>query len=93
MALTAELPEGVRYLAELLRSRLRYGKLDPFFRPVRDQQGEYRNDGTHSFSPDELIHMDWLCENVVGHIPTLEEVIPASQATVRLLGVFQEDVP
>ena len=93
VALTAELPEGVRYLAELLRSRLRYGKLDPFFRPVRDQQGEYRNDGTHSFSPDELIHMDWLCENVVGHIPTLEEVIPASQATVRLLGVFQEDVP
>ena len=93
VALTAELPEGVRYLAELLRSRLRYGKLDPFFRPVRDQQGEYRNDGTHSFSPDELIHMDWLCENVVGHIPRLEEVIPASQATVRLLGVFQEDVP
>jgi hypothetical protein len=37
--------------------------------------------------------MDWLCENVVGHIPTLEEVIPASRATVRLLGVFQEDVP
>ena len=93
VALTAELPEGIRYLAELLRSRLRHGKLDPFFRPVRDQEGNYRNDGTHSFSPDELIHMDWLCENVVGHIPTLEEVIPSSRATVRLLGVFQEDVP
>ena len=93
VALTAELPEGVRYLAELLRSRLRYGKLDPFFRPVRDQQGEYRNDGTHSFSPDELIHMDWLCENVIGHIPREEEVIPESRATVRLLGVFGEDVP
>ena len=39
------------------------------------------------------MHMDWLCENVIGHIPTLEEVIPASRATVQLLGVFQEDVP
>ena len=93
VALTAELPEGVRYLAELLRSRLRHGKLDPFFRPIRDQEGNYRNDGTHPFSPDELIHMDWLCENVVGHIPTLDEVIPSSRATVRLLGVFGEDVP
>ena len=93
VALSAELPEGVRYLAELLRSRLRHGKLDPFFRTVRDQQGVLRNDGTRSFSPDELMHMDWLCENVVGHIPTLEEVIPASRATVRLLGVFQEDLP
>ena len=93
VALTAELPEGVRYLAELLRSRLRHGKLDPFFRPVRDQEGNCRNDGTRSFSPDELVYMDWLCDNVVGHIPTLEEVIPSSRATVRLLGVFQEDVP
>lgn len=93
VALTAELPEGIRYLAELLRSRLRHGKLDPFFRPVRDQEGICRNDGTHSFSPEELLHMDWLCENVVGHIPTLEEVLPSSKATVRLLGVFGEDVP
>ena len=36
--------------------------------------------------------MDWLCDNVVGHIPRLEEVIPASKATVKLLGVFEEDV-
>ena len=93
VALTPELPAGVRYLAELLRSRLRQGKLDPFFRPIRDQQGVYRTDGTHSLTPDELMHMDWLCENVIGHIPTLEEVIPASRATVQLLGVFQEDVP
>ena len=93
VALTPELPEGIRYLAELLRSRLRHGKLDPFFRTIRDQQGNCRTDGTHSLTPDELMHMDWLCENVIGHIPTLEEVIPASRATVRLLGVFQEDVP
>jgi hypothetical protein len=37
--------------------------------------------------------MDWLCENVIGHIPTIDEVIPESRATVNLLGVFQEDLP
>ncbi|MBQ7230018.1 MAG: BMP family ABC transporter substrate-binding protein [Oscillospiraceae bacterium] len=93
VALTGDLPLGVRHLAEMLRGGLRQGTLDPFLRPIYDQQGVLRTDGTRGFTPDELMHMDWLCENVVGHIPTLEEVIPASRATVQLLGVFQEDLP
>ena len=93
VAITAEVPEGLRYLAEMLRGGLRQGKLDPFLRPIRDQAGNLRSDGLTGFTPDELIHMDWLCENVVGHVPTIDEVIPASRATVQLLGVFQEDVP
>ena len=93
VALTDRLPEGLRYLAQLLRQQLLEGRIDPFLRRVTDQQGRERCDGIHPLTPDELLRMDWLCENVVGHIPTLEEVIPASKATVRLLGVFQEDVP
>ena len=93
VALTAEVPEGLRYLAQMLRGGLRQGKLDPFLRPIRDQAGDLRCDGLTGFTPDELVHMDWLCENVIGHIPTIDEVIPASRATVQLLGVFQEDVP
>ena len=93
VSLTDRLPEGVRYLAEMLRGGLRQGTLDPFLRPIRDHAGNLRSDGLTGFTPDELIHMDWLCENVIGHIPTIDEVIPASRATVQLLGVFQEDVP
>ena len=93
VALTEELPEGMRCLARMLRKGLKDGSLDPFLRLVRDQESILRCDGATPLTPDELMHMDWLCENVVGHIPRLEEVIPASQATVRLLGVFQEDVP
>ena len=93
VTLTDALPEGIRYLAEMLRGGLRRGALDPFLRPIRDQQGNLRSDGSRSFTPDELMHMDWLCENVIGHIPTLEEVIPESRATVQLLGVLQEDLP
>jgi len=93
VTLTDALPEGIRYLAEMLRGGLSRGALDPFLRPIRDQQGNLRSDGSHGFTPDELMQMDWLCENVIGHIPTLEEVIPESRATVQLLGVFGEDVP
>ena len=91
VALTDKLPDGVRYLAEMLRTGLIKGTIDPFRRPITDQNGILRNNGTQSFTPEELMHMDWLCDNVVGHIPRLEEVIPASKATVKLLGVFEED--
>ena len=76
----------------LLRTGLIKGTIDPFRRPITDQKGILRNSGAQSFTPEELMHMDWLCDNVVGHIPRLEEVIPASKATVKLLGVFEEDV-
>ena len=92
VALTDKLPEGVRYLAEMLRTGLIKGTIDPFRRSITDQNGILRNNGTQSFTPEELMRMDWLCGNVVGHIPRLEEVIPASKATVKLLGVFEEDV-
>ena len=93
VTLTEDLPDGVRYLAAKLRGGLRQGALDPFRRPIRDQQGVLRRDGRQGFTPAELMNMDWLCENVIGHIPTLEEVIPESRATVQLLGVRQEDLP
>ena len=93
VSLTDRLPEGVRCLAELLRRELIEGRLDPFLRRIVDQNGTERSDGTHPLSPDELLRMDWLCQNVVGRIPTLEEVIPESKATVELLGVFQEELP
>ena len=91
VSLTDRLPEGLRCLAQLLRRELIEGRIDPFLRRLVDQDGRERSDGSRPLSADELLKMDWLCENVAGHIPALEEVIPASKATVRLLGVFQED--
>ena len=93
VSLTDKLPEGVRYLAKLLHSGLAEGRIDPFLRRIVDQQGRERSDGSQPLTPDELVRMDWLCGNVVGHIPGLDEVIPASKATVKLLGVFGEDGP
>ena len=93
MTLTDKLPEGIRYLAQIIRSGLHQGTIDPFLRRIVDQKGVVRCDGIQPLTPDELVKMDWLCDNVIGHIPTIDEVIPESRATVNLLGVFQEDLP
>ena len=88
-----KLPEGVRRLAELLRKGLEEGTIDPFARRITAQDGTIKNDGTRSFTPEELIHMDWLCENVIGDIPPFEEILPISQNIVRELGIYRDTIP
>jgi hypothetical protein len=85
------LPTGVRKLALLLEKSIINHTLDPFARKIIAQDGTVKNDGTTTFTPEELLHMDWLCENVHGTIPTLEEILPMSQGVVKLLGVYSKE--
>lgn len=91
--LSEELPEGVKALAEFLKEGLRNGTIDPFRRRLVAQDGTVINDGSRGLTADELLHMDWLCDNVNGSIPKFQELLPISQPTVRLLGVYREDIP
>ena len=90
---STRLPEGVRQMAKLLERGLSDGTLDPFMRRLVAQDGTVKNDGTRKLTPDELLRMDWLCENVVGQIPPFEEILPYSQTMVRELGVYRDKIP
>ena len=52
-----------------------------------------RNAGKQYFSPEEIINMDWLCENVDGKIPDFEELVDKSKPLVRLLGIYRDQLP
>ena len=93
ISLSDKLPEGVRQLASLLRRGLIEGTLDPFGRRIVSQDGSLRSDGTHRFSPEELLKMDWLCDNVLGSIPSYDEILPVSQPLVRELGLYSDKIP
>ena len=90
--LSPGLPEGIRRLVEHISRDLRGGWFDPFLCTIRDQSGMLRNDGSRSFSAEELIRMDWLCENVYGHIPTLNELKPEAVETAKILAIHPEDL-
>ena len=47
--------------------------------------------GTNRY--DELLKMDWLCENVVGTIPAFDELLPHAQQMVRELGIYRDQLP
>ena len=91
--LSDKLPAGVRALAELLRKNLIEGTLDPFARKLIAQDGTVKNDGTRILTPKERLNMDWLCENVMGSIPSFDQILPMSRTMVRELGIYRDSIP
>lgn len=88
--LSPGLPDGIRRLAEHLCRDLRGGWFDPFLCQIHDQNGTLRNDGSRGFSPEEILRMDWLCANVDGRIPAVEELRPEAMETARILAIHPE---
>ena len=93
LELSRKLPAGVRQMAKILRYGMMSGEIDPFRRRIVAQDGTVKNDGTATFTPEQLIRMDWLCENVIGSIPPFEELLPQAQPLVRELGIYRDKIP
>ena len=91
--LDEHIPEGLQALARILRQGLIDGTIDPFRRRIVAQDGSVKNDGSHSLTPDEVLRMDWLCDNVEGHIPGFEELEGYAKPIVRQLGIYRDRIP
>ncbi len=89
LQLSPSLPDGIRRLAEHLCHDLSGGWFDPFLCRIRDQNGVLRSDGQRRFSPEEIMQMNWLCENVEGSIPGLDQLRPEAVETAKILAIPQ----
>lgn len=84
------LPDGVKTLARLLKDGIGSGAVNPFLTRIVDKDGIVRCDGETPLTPDEIVKMDWLCDNVDGIKPEFEDILPQSRELVQLLGVYRE---
>lgn len=91
--LTDQVPDDTKALAELLKEGMKSGDVDPFRCSIISQDGAVRNDGMKGFTPEEILHMDWLCSNVIGTIPEFEALNEKAQALVRLQGIYRDRIP
>ena len=91
--ITNAMPQGVRRLAKLLQQSITNGSFSPFAQRIRAQDGTLMTDGTVDLTPEQLLHMDWLCNRVNGSIPSYEELLPQSRRIVRLQGVYRDKIP
>ena len=90
MDISARLPQGVRQMANLLYVAVKRGYIDPFGRKIVAQNGSIKNDGTILFSPEQILRMDWLCENVIGRIPVPGEILPECYKVMQEIGIYRD---
>ncbi len=81
------MPHGTHRLIEFLKSSIRAGSFHPFDGIIYSQNGVVRCEEGKTLSPEEIVTMDWLAENVVGKIPEYDELTEEARELVQLQGV------
>ena len=87
------IPIGVRFLAKRLREGIINETVEPFRTEIFDRDGVKRNEEGKSMAMEDIMFMDWLCENVDGRIPEFEELKESDRDIVRILGVYRASIP
>lgn len=81
------LPIGTKRLVELLNSNIKNRIFDPFAGELYSQTGVIQKESWKSLSPEEVVTMEWLAENVIGEIPKRQELKKRSEPLVQQQGV------
>lgn len=81
------LPVGTKRLIDLLRATICSNEFAVFSGILYSQKGIVQNDPDRWLTPEEVLKMDWLAENVIGTIPTEEELQEGAKPVVSQQGV------
>ncbi len=86
-----DIPHGTHRLIDFLKNSIRAGSFHPFDGLIYSQNGVIRCREGESLSPEEIISMNWLAENVVGQVPLYMDLNDEARDLVRLQGVREEE--
>ena len=87
MICSRNLPIGTKRLIEMIKTVISRGEFNPFYGKLYSQDGIVQADPNRELSPEEIIMMDWLAENVVGRIPEEDELVEHSLPTILQQGI------
>ena len=65
-------------------------EFEPFSDELYDQNRHLQNKKGHEMSPEDIITMDWLLDNVVGDIPAIDELDESARAIMVSQGITRE---
>lgn len=81
------LPVGTARLVSLLRNTICAGSFNPFSGILYSQNGVIQEDENTTLTPEKIITMDWLAENIIGSIPKMADLEERAKAVVLEQGV------
>lgn len=90
MLQSRSLPRGTKRLAAILHKGLCSGTIVPFEGELYAQGDVMIQAEDKQMEPEEILRMDWLAENVEGHIPAFDDLIEEAKPLVRLQGIYKE---
>ena len=76
-----------QWLVELLKKEIAVFHYEPFSGNLYDQAGALRSEEGQILSPEEIITMDWLLDNVDGEIPDIDSLMEEARPMVMLQGI------
>lgn len=81
------LPAGTQKLISVMTNLIREGAITPFSGKLTSQNGVVRNEDDGAMLHEDILKMDWLAENIVGMLPTAENLVDEARTVVALQGV------
>ncbi len=81
------LPIGTKRIVSLIEYLIKNGTVSPFYGKLYSQSGIIRNDEDGEMSAEEIMKMDWLCDNVIGSIPELSDLVDDAKDVVAYQGL------
>ena len=76
---------------DLLKSTICSDVFNPFSGILYSQSGIVTDDPNGSLSPEEIMTMDWLADNIIGRIPDKEELNEQAEPVINQQGVKKEE--
>lgn len=81
------LPIGTKRLVELLKNTISTETFNPFSGIIYSQTGIVKGNPDNTLSPEEIMTMDWLAENIIGSIPQAAQLAEKAKPVVSQQGI------
>ncbi|MCH5268349.1 MAG: BMP family ABC transporter substrate-binding protein [Lachnospiraceae bacterium] len=84
---STHLPSGTVKLVELLKKTICSGDFNPFSGTIYSQDGPIQTDISDNITAEGIITMDWLADNIIGSIPSMDDLVEEAKPIVQVQGV------
>lgn len=81
-----KIPSGTRQLIWILMNQIKSGVFCPFSSEIIDQDGIQRNEDANVMTPEEIVNIDWLTDNIIGSIPEISALDEGCHELIEQLG-------
>ena len=88
-----KVPEGTKQLVGIIGKLIRENSFHPFYGVLRAQDNTIKNEDEEIMTPEEIMLMNWLVDNVEGEIPDIKDMKDEAKSIVEQKGVKDDTKP